>query len=138
MTTRDEAMMHLFKRLIPEILLLSMLTAGTASAQFISIVSGDGQVVTQNNVPQNPMVVVVRNSQGQPIPGTQVSWSLNGQGSLIGGATTTTDSNGMTSNTFLGATLFNVSSTQSIITASAAGSSVTFTETTSGLDPTST
>ena len=87
--------MHLFKRLIPEILLLSMLTAGTASAQFISIVSGDGQVVTQNNVPQNPMVVVVRNSQCQPIPGTQVSWSLNGQGSLIGGATTTTDPDGV-------------------------------------------
>ena len=129
--------MHLSKRL-PEILLLSLLSAGMASAQFISIVSGDGQVSTQNNVALNPMVVVVRNAQGQPVPGTPVTWSLNGQGSIIGGFTTTTDQNGMSTNTFLGATLFNLSFTQSIITASAAGSSVTFTETTSGLDPTST
>jgi uncharacterized protein (TIGR03437 family) len=131
-------MMHFSKRLLPEILFLSLLTAGGASAQFISIVSGDGQVVTQNNVPQNPMVVVVRNAQGQPVPGTPVTWTLNGQGSIIGGFTTTTDSNGMSSNTFLGATLFNLSFTQTIIIASAAGSSVSFTETTSGLDTTST
>jgi uncharacterized protein (TIGR03437 family) len=130
--------MHCSKRLLPEILLLSLLTAGGASAQFISIVSGDGQVTTQNNVPQNPMIVVVRNAQGQPVPGTPVTWTLNGQGSLIGGITTTTDSNGQSTNSFLGATLFNLSFTQSIVTASAAGSSVSFTQTTSGLDPTST
>ena len=129
--------MHFSKRVLPEILLLSVLTAGGASAQIVSIVSGDGQVVTQNNVPQNPMVVVVRNAQGQPIPGTPVTWSLTGQGSIIGGFTTTTDANGMTSNTFLGATLFNMSFTQSIITATAAGSTVSFTQTTSGLDTTS-
>ncbi len=130
--------MDFSKRLLPELLLLSILTAGGASAQFISIVSGDGQVTTQNNVPANPMVVVVRNAQGQPVPGTPVTWTLNGQGSLLSGFTTTTDSNGMTSNSFLGATLFNLSFTQTIIIASAAGSSVSFTETTSGLDTTST
>ena len=127
--------MHFSKRLLPEILLLSVLTAGGASAQFISIVSGDGQVTTQNNPPANPMVVVVRNAQGQPVPGTPVTWSLSGQGSIIGGLTTTTDSNGQSTNLFLGATLFNLSFAQSIITASAAGSSVTFTETTSAIDP---
>src|SRR5579859_1702269 len=127
--------MHFSKRLLPEIVLLSLLTAGAASAQFISIVSGDGQVSTQNNAALNPMVVVVRNAQGQPVPGTPVTWSLSGQGSIIGGLTTTTDSNGQSTNLFLGATLFNLSFTQSIITASAAGSSVTFTETTSAIDP---
>jgi uncharacterized protein (TIGR03437 family) len=130
-------MMHFSKKILPEILVLSVLTAGAASAQFISIVSGDGQVTTQNNVPAHPLVVLVSSAQGQPVPGTLVTWNLNGQGSLIGGQTTTTDSNGMTSNMFLGATLFNLSFTQSIVTASAAGSSVSFTETTSGLDTTS-
>jgi len=129
--------MHFLKRLLPEFLLLSLLTAGGASAQFISIVSGDGQIVTQNNVPQNPMIVVVRNAQGQPVPGTPVTWTLNGQGSLLNGLTTTTDSNGMSSNSFLGALLFNLSFTQSIVIASAAGSTVSFTETTSAIDPTS-
>ena len=129
--------MHFFKKIFPELLLLSILTAGAASAQFISIVSGDGQVVTQNNIPQNPMVVVVRNAQGQPVPGAPVTWTLNGQGSLLNGFTTTTDSNGMSTNSFLGALLFNLSFAQTVITASAAGSSVSFTETTSAIDPTS-
>src|SRR5215472_16731088 len=127
-------MMHFSKRLLPGIFLLSLLTAGTVSAQFISIVSGDGQVTLQNNIPQNPMVVVVRNGQGQPVAGQPVTWSLNGQGSLSNGLTTTTDANGMSSNQFLGATLFSLSFTQTIVTASAGGSSVSFTQTTSGID----
>lgn len=128
--------MHFSKRLLPAILLLSFLTAGTMSAQFISIVSGDGQVAAQNNQAQNPMVVVVRNAQGQPAAGTPVTWTLNGQGSLSNGFTTTTDANGMSSNSFLGGTLFNLSFTQTVITASAGGSSVSFTQTTSGIDMT--
>jgi uncharacterized protein (TIGR03437 family) len=129
-------MMHFSKRLLPAILLLSLLTAGTASAQFISIVSGDGQVAAQNNQAQNPMVVVVRNSQGQPVAGTPVTWTLNGQGALSFGFTTTTDANGMSSNQFLGGTLFSLSFSQTVVTASAGGSSVSFTQTTSGLDMT--
>ena len=80
------------------------------------------------------MVVVVKNSQGQPVPGTPVTWSLNGQGSL-GGLTTTTDANGQSSNSFLGPTIFGTSFVQTVVTASATGSSVSFTQTTSGLDP---
>src|SRR3981081_4923899 len=102
-------MMHFSKRLIPGILLLSLVTAGVASAKFISIVSGDGQVAVQNNVAVNPMVVVVRNAQGQPVAGTPVTWALNGQGTLTFGFTTTTDANGMSTNQFLGATCFNLS-----------------------------
>jgi uncharacterized protein (TIGR03437 family) len=112
------------------------MTAGAASAQVISIVSGDGQVGTQILPPQNPLVVVVKNAQGQPVPGTPVTWTLNGQGSLPNGFTTTTDANGQSSNQFLGGALVNQSFSQTIITASAFGTSVNFTETTAAVDPT--
>ncbi len=128
--------MHFSKRLYPSALLLSLLMGGVARAQSISIVSGDGQVATQNNAANSPMVVVVKNAQGQPLAGTPVTWTLNGQGALFG-STTTTDANGQSSNSFLGAnlTLLGVSFSQSVVTASAAGSSVSFTQTTSALDP---
>src|ERR1700736_3990029 len=102
-------MMDFSKRLLPGIILLSLMTAGVASAQFISIVSGDGQVSTQNNPALNAMVVVVRNAQGQPLAGQAVTWTVSGQGTVIGGFTTTTDSNGQSTNSFLGGTLFNLS-----------------------------
>lgn len=129
--------MHLSKKLHLEFLLVSVIAISAASAQTVSIVSGDGQVAVQNNIAQSSMVVVVRNFQGQPVAGTQVTWTLNGQGSLANGTSTTTDINGMATNQFLGGTLFGVSFTQSIITASAFGSSVNFTQTTSGQDPAS-
>ena len=129
--------MHLSKKLLLEILFVSLIAASAVSAQTVSIVSGDGQVAVQNNQAQAQMIVVVKNFQGQPVVGTQVTWSLNGQGSLVFGSSTVTDANGMGYNQFLGGTLFGVSFTQSIITASAFGSSVNFTQTTSGQDPVS-
>ncbi len=100
----------------------------------MSLVSGDGQVVTQNNVTINPLIVVVKNFQGQPQSGVTVNWSVTGQGSLTSGAVTTTGSDGTSSNQFLGPTLFGMSFTQSTVQASAFGSSISFTVTTSGLD----
>ena len=126
--------MYLFKRLFPAILIGSLVTAGAATAQTISIVSGDGAIVTQNNVTLNNLEVVVRSVQGQPLSGATVTWTVNGQGSVTGGATTTTAADGTSSNSFLGPTLFNLSYAQAVVNASAFGSSVNFTMTTSGLD----
>lgn len=128
--------MQFSKKLLSHFSLFVFLTAGSAMAQTVSIVSGDGQVVTQNNVTNQQLVVVVKNFQGQPVPGATVTWTVNGQGSLTAGATTTTGSDGTAANTFLGPTLFNVSFIQSVVAASAFGSSVNFTETTSAIDPT--
>ncbi len=66
--------------------------------------------------------------------GATVTWTVNGQGSLTSGTTTTTASDGTSDNGFLGPTLFNLSNAQAVVTASAFGSSVNFTMTTSGLD----
>src|SRR5439155_25038126 len=109
----------------------------SASAQTISVLSGDGQIAAQNFAAQVPMVVVVKNVQGQPQAGVTVTWTItSGAGSLLSGATTITDVNGQASNNFLGNTLFSVNFAQSIITASIPTGSVNFTETTSGVDPT--
>jgi uncharacterized protein (TIGR03437 family) len=126
--------MYLFKKLFPAIVIGSLVTAGSAMAQTISIVSGDGAIVTQNNVTINNLIVVVRSAQGQPLPGATVTWTVNGQGSVTNGATTTTAADGTSSNSFLGPTLFNLSYAQAVVNASAFGSSVNFTMTTSGLD----
>jgi uncharacterized protein (TIGR03437 family) len=133
----DEAMMQFSKTIPLAMLAVSLMAAATASAQTISILSGDGQVAAQNFAAQAPMVVVVKNLQGQPQAGVTVTWTItSGGGSLLSGSTTVTDSNGQASNSFLGNTLFNVNFAQSIITASIPTGSVNFTETTSGSDPT--
>src|SRR5437867_3263163 len=127
-----------FSKTIPlAILAVSLMTAATASAQTISILSGDGQVAAQNFAAQAPMVVVVKNLQGQPQAGVAVTWTItSGAGSLLSGNSTITDTNGQATNNFLGNSLFNVNFAQSIITASIPTGSVNFTETTSGVDPT--
>src|SRR5262249_339360 len=123
-------MMHFSKNILLAILAVSLTTAATAPAQTISIFSGDGQVAPQNfqswaERPPSPtnkgcMIVVVRNAQGQPQQGVNVTWAVSsGAGSLSQGSTTTTDSNGQTYNIFLGNTLFgSLNYAQSVINAS--------------------
>src|SRR5271165_6325569 len=129
--------MHVSKKLFLDLLFAGLIAAtatSAASAQTVSIVSGDGQVAVQNNQALNQMIVAVKNFSGQPVVGATITWTINGQGSLLFGSSTTTDVNGYGYNQFLGGTLFGVSFTQSIITATAFGSSVNFTQTTSGQD----
>src|SRR6266581_377147 len=98
--------MQFSKKTFLGILVISLLTA-VASAQTISVVSGDGQVAPQNFAAQSPMVAVVKNFQGQPVPGTTVTWTIvSGAGNLLLGNSTVTDANGQASNNFLGNTLF--------------------------------
>lgn len=67
-------------------------------------VSGDGQVVLEYNL-SKPMMVQVRDSNGKPISGATVNWSIVGGalGSISGGlaATSSTDSNGFSSILFV-------------------------------------
>src|SRR5262245_45751042 len=99
-------MMQFSKNIFLEVLVVSLITVATASAQTISIVSGDGQVAPQNfqagaecpssasSTLKGCMVVVVKNAQGQPQSGVAVTWTVaSGGGSLTQGTTTTTDSN---------------------------------------------
>jgi uncharacterized protein (TIGR03437 family) len=130
---------------------LLFLLCGSASAQSISIVSGNGQLAcqacpTKPITTYNPIVVLVKDSTGKPLPNATVSWTFSSSQAAFGNVATsitTTDVNGQSSNTFslspaLGA-LFGVAFVQGSITATltalpagtpgSAGQSVIFTET---------
>src|SRR5690349_16469310 len=96
---RSELMFSSSKKLARTVLGVLAL-AGTAFGQAtISIVSGNGQIVPQNNTGSNPLVVVVRDAAGSPIPNAKVAWTVTGVANQTGSvllATTTTDASGTT------------------------------------------
>lgn len=110
--------------------------AGSGSAQTVSIVSGTGQVICsggQCSLPFfDPLVVVVKDANGNPLPNQTVTWSVSGPGSILGSNQTVTDANGQTSITFTqpGSSSFGQNYLQSAVTAKAGSSSVIFYETT--------
>lgn len=132
------------------LLIVAALTvyAGVGCAQTVSIVSGNGQLTCPRCIQENPnvsfapLVVLVKDASGNPAPGVPVTWVKVGgvdlgMGSLTN-AVTTTDAAGMSSNTFViyptGST-FGQTYLQSVISATALGASVTFTETASLTTP---
>jgi uncharacterized protein (TIGR03437 family) len=122
-------------RRLAHALALAMLAAGYASAQSLSLVSGDGQVAAQNFPLHNPLVVVAKDASGKPAANVPVNWTAAGPGTLVLGTQTLTDSSGQASNIFVGATIYgDTAFTQTAITASTAAGSVTMYETTSGWD----
>ena len=131
-------------------LLGALLLAGTAFGQAtVSILSGNGQIVLQNNTGSNPLVVVVRDAAGNPIPNAKVVWSITGVTNQTGSvllATTTSDAGGTSGGgcatggtggcqKFVTPTLppGNNGFAQSTITATSGSASVSFIETTEGL-----
>src|SRR6266849_2432676 len=127
----------------------ALLLAGTAFCQAtVSILSGNGQIVLQNSTGSNPLVVVVRDAAGNPIPNAKVNWSISGVQNQTGSvllASTTTDAGGTTGGgcatggtggcqRFVTPTLppGNNGFAQSTITATSGSASVSFIETTEG------
>jgi uncharacterized protein (TIGR03437 family) len=81
------------------------LGASAVRAQSISIVSGNGQLVTLQS--SDSLQVIVRDASGNPLPNAEVAWTVAtttaaATGSLTYGKTTTTDSTGQTLNTLYG------------------------------------
>jgi uncharacterized protein (TIGR03437 family) len=112
------------------------IAAGVASAQTVSIVSGQGQASCAFfcTAGFEPLVVVVKDANGAPMPNAAVTWTVSGPGSITGGTqnTTTTDANGQTSVLFAqqGSTSYGQSFLQSTVTAAVGASSVLFYEST--------
>jgi uncharacterized protein (TIGR03437 family) len=109
--------------------------AGLASAQTLTVDSGDGQIVAESFVTKDYLVVVLKNAQGVPMANQTVTWTLNGPGSITTNPQIQTDSEGKARTNFVGpGSLGSFSAfTQSVITASAFGVGVDFTVTTSKL-----
>jgi uncharacterized protein (TIGR03437 family) len=135
---------------LARILIGALLLAGTAFCQAtVSILSGSGQIVLQNNVASNPLVVVVRDAAGNPIPNAKVTWSISGVQNQTGSlllVTTTTDAGGTTGGgcatggsggcqKFVTPTLppGNIGFAQSTVTATAGTASASFILTTEGV-----
>ena len=85
-------------------ILISTFVLGLAvtHAQTITKVAGDGQVVIQSILGSSPMTVLVRDASGNPVLNAQVKWSVSpeGQGGVVQ-TTTTTNAQGLASNTFV-------------------------------------
>jgi hypothetical protein len=62
-------------------LAICLLGAGAARAQSISIVSGNGQLLdTATHSQSNPLVVIVRDANGNPVKGATVNWTASPTG----------------------------------------------------------
>lgn len=125
-------------------LLLTPAAFAQATAANISVVSGNGQLITpgDSSNPSNqvfrPLVVKITDSNGRPISGKTVNWVVSSGGGGVPpvvNSPTTTDSNGISVTTLVlqFSNLSYGSSTQPFlqnsVNASADGVSVTFTET---------
>jgi len=122
-----------FRNKLPLVLLLITLTmAGLANAQTVTVIAGDGLLVRPTQA-STTLTVLVRNAQGQPVPGAAVNWALSGQGALAS-TQSTTDSTGQASNQYTAQILFGGNFATSVVTASALGVSANMNIITSGAD----
>jgi uncharacterized protein (TIGR03437 family) len=114
-------------------LLFFALFAATAPAQQLVMVSGNGQVVTEQFVTTSPLVVKAVNAAGNPVPNVPVKWTLTPPNSgTIVMPEPQTNANGLATANFLGTTIPPGTSFQpSTITATSASGIVNFFVTTS-------
>src|SRR2546421_324102 len=69
--------------LVSTLVLALTVFVACASAQSLSIVSGDGQVAAQNFQFPSPLVVVAKDGSGRPVANVPVNWSISGPGNLV-------------------------------------------------------
>jgi uncharacterized protein (TIGR03437 family) len=125
---------------------LLLLAAGAGRAVVgiptIAIVSGDGQLVGSGFIGVTPMLVVVRDGAGAPVPNVTVTWTVTqGPGTAVATppngvtcSTKVTDANGQNCHAFFGGSvILPTTFTQTVITATYGSSSVTFRQTTASV-----
>jgi uncharacterized protein (TIGR03437 family) len=131
--------MRVLRITLPVLLFVSM-ALGVGSAQTISIVSGNGQVVSQltfNLNPKNffdPLVVKVTDNLGRPLAGATVNWTVVSGNATLEAAQTVTDAGGLTQTRYFSndpfVNLTGQAFSQGTVLASVGVSSVQFVETT--------
>jgi adhesin/invasin len=104
------------------------LTALPADAAGIALVSGNPQTGTVNSVLPEPLVVVVTDASGNPIPNVPIQWTVTGGGS-VSATETLTGSDGRASVTRTLGPTAGLQSTEASSPVSLAGSPVVFTHT---------
>ena len=126
--------MHKLKLLVGSFLTALVVFPAFCSAQTISIVSGNGQLVCPDCAGGPftfaPLVVQVNNAAGQPAPNTTVTWTPTQLGLSSSPTTSTTNSLGQASYVFPGLGFFvGLSYLPGTVVAQIPTGSVTFTET---------
>src|SRR5688572_6288167 len=104
------------------------LTALPADAAGIALVSGNPQTGTVNSVLPEPLVVIVTDAAGNPIPNVPIQWTVTGGGS-VSATETLTGSDGRASVTRTLGPTAGLQSTEASSQVSLAGSPVAFTHT---------
>jgi uncharacterized protein (TIGR03437 family) len=67
-----------FRSIVLAAAVAGLMCASAASAQTISVVSGNGQVLTLSSFTLQPLVVRVTDGSGNPVPNTTVTWVASG------------------------------------------------------------
>lgn len=128
-------------KLLLSVFVFLLVAAGAASAQTVSIVSGQGQIsCTFCPAGFDPLVVRVLDANGAPLPNASVTWTVTGQSTISDPATatsgvtlvTTTDATGQSKVNF-SQSAFSGANASSSVTAMVGTSSVLFYETTAGM-----
>ena len=101
----------------------------------ITVSSGDSQSAAVNTTYTNPLVAIVQDAVGDPVPNITVTWALIGRtaGGTLSATTSTTDANGLASVTVTA----NGNAGSFQVTASAVGAPAQFTLTNTAGAPTS-
>jgi uncharacterized protein (TIGR03437 family) len=92
------------RRTVSQYIIPSILAALAlpVAAQSLAVISGNGQIVSEQFVTVAPMTLQARDAQNRPLAGVRINWSVtSGQGTLIN-PISATDSNGLASTYFLG------------------------------------
>ncbi len=126
--------------MIHKFLLFLFISASLASANTLTILSGDGQVVAANTGEHGTPIVFQVTSGSTPVPGAVISFSNpSGFGGIpITLTSVTTDANGMATVGFAPGIISGVSELFTLVAASADSNSVTFHETAALFPPTAT
>ncbi len=83
-------------------LLFSLGCLGYLSAQSLTLVSGNGQVVQEQFLSNAPMVVEAKDASGHPAAGVAVAWKITQGSGTLSGPILKTDANGLASTSFVG------------------------------------
>ena len=109
------------------LVILAPLSIAHLAAQSLNMVSGNGQLVSEQFISNAPMVVQAKDAAGHAAAGVAISWSITqGSGTLLN-TSMSTDSNGNASTNFLATSLQpGLSFQAATVTASSSSGSVSF------------
>jgi uncharacterized protein (TIGR03437 family) len=73
---------------------------GTPGSTTISVVTGQGQIVSEGYPPAAPLAVIVRDAAGRPLPNVPITWQITQGSGGLGSVSDSTNENGIASASF--------------------------------------